>query len=284
MRFSEQAVQSCIVTGAVGDALGGLVERSSKSFSDDTQLTLATCEAILAFGRPEPSVIAARMREWFTSRKVTGLGSSTLKALRDLEAGAHWALAGARGERAAGNGAAMRAAPLAFFLDPSDVADRVVLRDITRITHHHDEAYVGALAVVIAIRRAAAGEDWSNDAVALLLPDTRVRDNLGSAAPLSGLDAVFSEVGASGFVAETIPMAFETARRMLDVGVEPAMQELNALGGDSDTIGSIAGQICGVASSIDMSHLLVDLSDAETVLATAQRFARHVAFPAGGAG
>ena len=84
------------------------------------------------------------MRCWFGDGKVTGLGSSTLKALRDLQAGAHWALSGARGEYAAGNGAAMRAAPLAFFLDPAVDADRTRLRDIARITHHHDEAYVGS--------------------------------------------------------------------------------------------------------------------------------------------
>jgi ADP-ribosylglycohydrolase len=42
----------------------------------------------------------------------------------------------------------MRIAPLAFV--PS--ADRVVIRDAVRITHHNDEAYLGALAVVLAIR------------------------------------------------------------------------------------------------------------------------------------
>ena len=56
------------------------------------------------------------------------LGSSTLKALRDLAAGAHWELAGARGEYAAGTGAAMRIAPLAFLLEPGSAADRVIVR------------------------------------------------------------------------------------------------------------------------------------------------------------
>jgi ADP-ribosylglycohydrolase len=132
MRFAEQTIRSCIIAGAAGDALGGIAERGSKSFSDDTQLTLATCEAIMAAGVPEASVIADHMRAWSAAGDITGVGSSTLKALRDLEAGAHWALAGARGERAAGNGAAMRTAPLAFLLDPQEPGHPVRLRDIAR--------------------------------------------------------------------------------------------------------------------------------------------------------
>jgi ADP-ribosylglycohydrolase len=71
--------------------------------------------------------------------------------LRDLEAGAQWALAGAKGERTAGNGAAVRIAPLTFLLDPFDATDHVIIHDVCRITHHNDEGYCGALAVLIAI-------------------------------------------------------------------------------------------------------------------------------------
>jgi hypothetical protein len=38
----------CIVGGAIGDAYAGVRERDGNSVSDDTQLTLATCEAIRA--------------------------------------------------------------------------------------------------------------------------------------------------------------------------------------------------------------------------------------------
>jgi ADP-ribosylglycohydrolase len=279
MQFTQQTIRSCILAGAAGDALGGLAERCSLSFSDDTQLTLATCEAIVEIGEPEPKAIAEHLSTWFVAGGITGVGSSTLKALRDLKAGAHWALAGARGERAAGNGAAMRAAPLAFFLDPSINADRVRLRDIARITHHHDEAYIGALAVVVALRRTAAGLDWSNEVVASELPDSRVRDYLLRASGLAGVGPVVGEVGSSGFVAETIPVAFEVARQMRVIGLESAMHEMNSLGGDTDTIGSIAGQIWGAATGIDSVHLLANISGAGQVIAVADRFAQF----AGGA-
>jgi ADP-ribosyl-[dinitrogen reductase] hydrolase len=186
-------ILGCVLGGALGDAWGGPYEgalpREAPAFSpvgrlsDDTQMTLATCESIIKRGAVEPANIAGSLLSWFEAGRIHGLGASTMKALRDLQAGAHWALAGAKGERAAGNGAAMRVAPLAFLLDPIVTADRVLIRDVARITHHHDEAHVGALAVLVAIRLMVFGiwepEDASLlEVVASLLPDSQVRDRL----------------------------------------------------------------------------------------------------------
>ena len=152
----ERAVGS-IVGGALGDGWGrpfeGTVPRGAIRVpdelvvTDDTQLTLATCEAVIDGGIIDPAKIAERFLVWFRAGRLRGLGASTFKALRDLDAGAHWALSGAKGERSAGNGAAMRIAPLAFLLDLTNDDERRTLRDVCRITHHHDEAYVGGLAV-----------------------------------------------------------------------------------------------------------------------------------------
>ena len=159
----------CVVGGAIGDAMGSPYEGSAAPiilrpakwrFSDDTQLTLATCEAIAEKAAVSPESIAAKFTQWFQQGRISGAGSSTLKALRDLSAGAHWALSGRSGEHASGNGAAMRAAPLAFFLDSNEPEDRRTLRDICRITHKNDEAFAGALAVVTAIR-AVCSDEWS---------------------------------------------------------------------------------------------------------------------------
>jgi ADP-ribosylglycohydrolase len=141
-------ISGCILGGAVGDAVGlpyeghdfpvEVVELKGQKISDDTQLTLATCEAIVENnGLVEPSVIAARFASWHGNRRVRGMGGSTYKALSELVAGGHWALVGRKGEYAAGNGAAMRIAPLAFPLNPQDNDARRVIRDVSRITHHH---------------------------------------------------------------------------------------------------------------------------------------------------
>ena len=165
-----ERIVGCILGGAVGDAMGGPYEGSRGPvtyeppdvwlLSDDTQLTLATCEAIAANRRVDPQDVADRFLVWLRGGRITGIGGSTFKALRDLDMGAHWALSGAQGERAAGNGAAMRAAPLAFVLDPEVAADRTTIRDVCRITHRNDEAYIGALAIIVAIRQVSiAGEN-----------------------------------------------------------------------------------------------------------------------------
>src|ERR1044072_667332 len=154
--------RGCILGGVIGDAMGGpfegrpgplrFQEHNTWSISDDSQLTLATCESIIELGKVSPEHIAQRFVHWYRTHRITGMGASTLKALRDLDAGVHWALAGAKGEMSAGNGAAMRIAPLAFHLDPAITEERQIIRDVCRITHHNEESYVGALAIIIGIR------------------------------------------------------------------------------------------------------------------------------------
>src|SRR5271165_4909581 len=146
-------ILGCILGGALGDAWGGPWEGntghvafqipSRSCVSDDTQLTLATCESIIENGGIHPERLASHFATWFAAGRISGIGSSTLKAMRDLVAGVHWALAGSRGEYSAGNDAAMRIAPLAFLLDPATRGDRTIIRDVCRITHHNNEAYVG---------------------------------------------------------------------------------------------------------------------------------------------
>ncbi len=254
-------ILGCIFGGAIGDAFGNAYEnqvapldfsRQKKlQFTDDTQLTLATCEAIVATnGVVDPEKIAATFAQWHQQKRITGIGASTLKALAELTHGGHWALVGRKGERAAGNGAAMRIAPLAFFLNPQNFSDRQIIRDVSRITHHNDEAYAGALAVITAIR--AALEPIENSQQNLLakicnvLPDTNVRDRLTQMRGLqSSIGEIAENFGASGFVVESVPFAIYAAQQVFQLGFEQMIREVVLAGGDTDTNASIAGQIAG---------------------------------------
>jgi len=137
--------------------------------------------------------------------------------MRDLSAGVHWALAGSRGEYAAESGAAMRIAPLAFLLDPSKAGDRTIIRDVCRITQHNDQAYVGALAVVLSIRSVLAAI-WSQQhsflsAVVDSLPDSAVRDRIEELIQLQlSPSRVSSHFTASGHVVAAVPLALHYAQ------------------------------------------------------------------------
>ncbi|MDC0749315.1 ADP-ribosylglycohydrolase family protein [Polyangium sp. rjm3] len=182
-------------------------------------------------------------------------GSATLKALRDLSAGAHWALCGASGEFAAGSGAAMRVAPLAFMLDPEVENDRRVVRDVARITHRNEEAYAGAVAVIVAIRaRARSSVRDLLDEAAAITPDSAVRDRLLELQTLRKSPAtIATEFGNSGRVVDTVPLALYVARSNMSLSLETLLAEAAGLGGDTDTIAAIAGQISG--AGVDCADL-----------------------------
>lgn len=276
--FLQDHILGCLAGGAIGDAFGGVPERGRLSLSDDTQLTLATCEAIQAAGRVAPEAIAGAFARWFRAGAITGVGSSTLKALRDLDVGAHWALSGARGERAAGNGAAMRIAPLAFLLDPFDSEHRVLIRDVCRITHHSDEAYLGALAVLLAIHRETwpPGPSFFQD-LTETLPDSRVRDRLAEFAgvlPETPLSEIVRRFGSSGYVVETVPLALLLACRITPASFADLLAELVEAGGDTDTIGSIAGQVAGAHLGLSrLPHPLLAPGPVQEALSSAGHFA-----------
>jgi ADP-ribosylglycohydrolase len=289
-------VLGCLIGGAIGDALGGphegqpgqvsLQPDASWRLSDDTQLTLATCEAICTSRAVSPAAIADRFAHWFRRGRITGVGASTLKALRDLDAGAHWALAGRKGERGAGNGAAMRIAPLAFCLDPDRPEQRTTLRDVCRITHRNDEAYVGALAVAQAAR-AVAFATWrpGNNLplqVAGSLPSTMVRERLeavGGLDPATPVAEVADRFGCSGYVAESVPLALFAAQRIGWVGFQQVLHDVIAPGGDTDTTASMAGQIAGAWLGLRgiPTDLTGRLHDEEGLFTLAQQFAALVA-------
>lgn len=257
-------LRACLIGGAIGDAVGipyeGLNEVDAVDFdqpwlfSDDTQLTLATCEAIMESDLVAPDSIAQRMLYWYNSGKLSGLGSSTLKALRELQVGGHWALVGRQGEYAAGNGAAMRVAPLAF----KNNVDRFTLKDVCTITHKNDEAYAGALAIYTAISMALKGV-WKGH-INLLplvieeLPDTAVKDRLIAINTQSQRSIV--EIGksypATGYVVDSVPLALFAASKVDELGFYEVQRQLLLVGGDTDTNCSMAGQVMGSFGGMDL--------------------------------
>ena len=257
-------------------------ENRDWNISDDTQLTLATCESIIEIGGVSPEHIADRFVHWFRDRRISGIGSSTLKALRDLDSGLHWALAGAKGEMSAGNGAAMRIAPLAFHLDPGIAQDRQTIRDVCRITHHNEEAYVGGLAILTAIQSLVFSDSSSPDqlfeSVLRYLPDSRVRDQILKLSELPydlAVADVASQFGSSGYVVESVPLALYAARSIRHLPLDVVLRSAIQGGGDTDTIASMTGQIAGswIGASKISRELIALLPNSSNIERIADEFA-----------
>lgn len=274
-----------LLAGAIGDCMGGPFEgkpgpltyqsHAPWHLSDDTQLTLATYESITTCGSVSPQHIAESFLQYFRARKITGIGSSTLKAMRDLDAGGHWALCGAKGERAAGNGAAMRISPLAFLLDPEKQQDRQIIRDVCRITHHHDEAYLGALAILYAMQSDSL-HDIIQDAIEAL-PDSRTRDRLLAINMMpqdTPASVLASEFGASGYVVDSIPLALFCARKATTLSFEDVLIDAIEAGGDTDTIASMIGNIVGahLGRAALPEQFISQLPDIDKLTNIAKRF------------
>jgi ADP-ribosyl-[dinitrogen reductase] hydrolase len=267
----QKRFEGCIIGGAIGDAWGSPYEGEKKNdssttfflapkkqpeyewnISDDTQLTLVTCEAIAENNFLSPEILASKFLNSYRAKRFSGLGASTLKALRELEMGGHWSQVGRSGEYAAGNGAAMRIAPFAFKREFS----RNEIRDFCRITHKNDEAYVGALAVVLAIRAIMDGALNSDinflELIIKELPDTRVKDRLIEIKSLETTSTSdVANLGVTGFVVDSVPFAIFAASQIRVSNFETVLNEVISAGGDTDTNASIAGQIAGSWATID---------------------------------
>lgn len=290
----QNRILPCLLAGAAGDCIGGPYEGLGKVFniaslnkpwetSDDTLLTLATCRAIVHAQSVDPAAIAAEFVKAFNSRQLRRLGASTFKALQELAAGKHWSLTGASGDYAAGNGAAMRIAPLAFFLNPWQESDRTKIRDVCRITHRHDEAYIGALAIIYAMHMlcdpglATFGTPQKFvDKLASYLPDTAVRDSLFKLAALPASANHFDAAqaaGNSGYVAHSVPLAIFLAA-LYHSDLAQALPMAVKCGGDTDTIAAIVGYILG-AQDVKLPQEWIDkIPGLTNITALADQMAR----------
>jgi ADP-ribosylglycohydrolase len=258
----EDRITGCLLGGALGDSIGAHFENTEQhqEFSipvdlrvtDDTQLSIATCESIIESGKVGPEYVANHLLRWYRERRIIGIGSSTLKSLTELDADGHWAFVGATGERSAGNGAAMRVAPLAFFLDPDIDTERQMIRDICRITHRNDEAYIGALAILRTLRHVISGGKLNDEVLTILvanLPDSNVRDRLTDVRDSTlNIAQYVDRFAASGYVVDSVPLAILAALQSSDI--TDTIHQLVRSGGDTDTIASMFGQMFGATYGI----------------------------------
>jgi ADP-ribosylglycohydrolase len=264
---------------AVGDSLGlpaeGISRRRARKLfpgrprhrlllangmiSDDTEHALFVAQSLLAHPTSSEKFtrrLAWCLRWWLLSLPA-GVGFGTLRSILRLWVGVHPSRSGVR---SAGNGPAMRAAPVgAFFCDSAP--QRTAFVDAsTRVTHTDLRAVVGARAV-------SAVAAWSVREQLTKRPDFKqlldVLRSVGESEPewerLLGVLAESAgrnesvqqlanrlglERGVTGYMYHTVGVAVYAWFRHLG-DYEATLEAVLGLGGDTDTTGAIAGALAG---------------------------------------
>ena len=280
-----------ILGQALGDALGFVVEarspevakiyvagwlRSGRAgewphpqfpfgqYSDDTQLARELLRSFQDSCGWDASVFAARLAALFHERRDVGAGSGTRSAALRLLMGVPWRESGTPAPYA-GNGAAMRAAPLGLLL-PKTQAMCLAAREQSRITHLDPRCAAGAVAVARAVAIAGAGQ--AIDRAAFLEEVAGCAgDEEGSVAGAirdlsrwvclapekaarhvhdAGLDPAHMDrwQGISGFVTPSVLWSLYAFLRSPDDYWETICTAVG-VGGDTDTTAAIAGAISG---------------------------------------
>ena len=225
------------------------------TYTDDTQMMIALAECLAERGAVVDEDLGPRFLRHYEPGR--GYGAGTLEVFSLWRRGVPVGEAAGRlfdGEGSLGNGAAMRIAPVAvrFAGDPERLMREA--RRSARLTHAHPLGIDAAVVQATAIAAAARGEDPL--AHALAAADSNVmRVALGRArrllddAPVPARAA--AQLGNSSSGPESVPVAIYAV--CANDGFEGAVRFAIRCGGDTDTIGAMAGAIAGAregASSI----------------------------------
>ena len=255
----------------VGDAMGrevegwswemiraryGLLQEVGEGiYTDDTEMMIGIMESLQEDPRFDPALTAQKFLTNF--HPFRGYGARIYGVMARLRRGMSWDQVGTDSW---GNGGAMRIAPIGFFF--YDDRDRLTRNALlcTQITHKHPQGLAGALAqalaVGIAVEKGMKGEDI--DTLAFLEEIARrVQDvDPHMAAELGRV----GEIDRGGELEERIGrVAFSFLRDVSAAGAVPAAIASFVLndnlrdtvvtavncGGDTDTIGAMAGAIAG---------------------------------------
>lgn len=233
-------------------------------YTDDSQLAREWMQSYAALGRFDPADYADRIKKIFTENRIVGRGLATDAAARRLAQGVPWEEAGTP-PPSAGNGSAMRAAPvgLVFGHDPAEMIR--VACDQGRITHQDQRCSAGAVAIAGAVALATKpGEIRAGDFVHQLsewvgaVDDAFAKDVLALAEwvclpPMQAV-RIIARCGAPDFVDDwkwispyVVPSVLWSLYSFLRTPADYWETVCTAIevGGDVDTTAAMAGAISG---------------------------------------
>jgi ADP-ribosyl-[dinitrogen reductase] hydrolase len=211
---------------------GGWLRLKAGQVTDDTQMSLALGEAILASGAVIPEKVAEAFSEWMRGKPID-IGNTVRRGI------IHFRRTGsaevAINEYDAGNGACMRSLPIALFCCHASPSERIsASRKQAHTTHNNPLADAGSETVLEMIVAILAGcEKHQLEPMAA---------SLVSRFPLYRFDKRRVE-NPSGYIVETLQVVFQAF--FSGDSYEAILIDVVNRGGDADTTGAIAGMLAG---------------------------------------
>ena len=221
-------------------AEGGVRDLPAGGWTDDTAMAICLAESLLARGGVDERDLLERFLRWYRAGEnsctgvAVGISRKTRAVLEGFERTGRVDTA-AELENA-GNGAIMRLAPVAIFFRRNEIEARRAAVRQARVTHTSEAALAAAECLadllVVALR--------TGDPAAVS----------GAAAGSKTLAEICDHRGKRREQISSAPRAVDTLEAALwclnsAAGFEQAAIEAVNLGGDTDTIGAVAGQLAG---------------------------------------
>lgn len=301
----ESQFSGCLIGQCLGDALGFIVEGQSTrvcqryvqeimntgkviehsrgpfpfgQYSDDSQLARELLQSIVSHGRFDPSDYASRIAAIFAENRIVGRGRATDTAARRLAQGISWEETGTP-PPSAGNGSAMRAAPIGLFFYDDPVTLIHAAHDQGRITHQDPRCSAGAIAIAGAVSLVLQETNWDTQEFTGRLSDwvygydpilaTALQDlSQWVSLPPEEAVIVISKVGLppgykdawegiSPFVTTSVLWSLYAFLRHMD-NYWAAISTAIGVGGDVDTTAAMTGAISG--ASLGLESIPIDLA------------------------
>jgi ADP-ribosylglycohydrolase len=274
----------CMLGAAIGDALGkqnegvareyilkrGCINDYGKALSrtpgdklgpgdytDDTEQMLVLAGSLIDNNGFDVTDFSKRIAKWGKDalkdpNRKSLVGPASALAIERLNSGVSWK---GSGSDIPSCGSAMRVAPVGLFYDDLDeVESNAALSSIP--THNSKTSIAGAVAVAIAVRCALDGKECADIISETCARTSKYDARLAEKIRLSfeqrnnDPDKVFSWIGTSYLVLDTVPCAFYCFTRYFENPESAIIEAVNA-GGDTDSIACITGALCGALHGRD---------------------------------
>ena len=216
---------------------GGWLKLKAGNVTDDTEMSLALGQAILENGGVEAAAVAAAFSEWMRGKPID-IGNTVRRGI------VHYRQTGETAvpvnEFDAGNGACMRALPIALY--GCFYADEALIRDSrlqAHTTHNNPVSDAGTEAVLRMVVRCLHGAEKTTlqtltDQLVIEHPQFRF-DRRQVTHP-------------SGYIVETLQVVFQAFFGHDDF--ESSLVDVVNRGGDADTTGAIIGMLAGACYGV----------------------------------